>query len=199
MPVPPLHPPTSRLAPPLAPRSTPTAAVASLWVIIPNRYDFASILPAASGFLDAQKAGVRLAALPEASRAAYPWLETPGGAGDSPYGGFFMNGWDYVKVWGGGGGLGGGLVCAFGVGVGRVPWRLDFAGSLPPTPRAATAPRVVDQQTHTTNRHGVWSSQLPPHSQVLPPHGVVHRGAGVVGARLPQGPRRRGAGRGGAG
>jgi len=86
---------------------TPTAAIAALWVVIPNRYDFTTLLPPVSGFLDAQKAGIPLEKLPAASQAAYSWVEMPAGVGDAVQGGWFMTGWDYVKVRGLGLGAGG--------------------------------------------------------------------------------------------
>lgn len=84
----------------------PPVALACLWLVIPNRYDFKAILPGVAGFFDAQKAGVGLGSLQPSSQAAYNFLETPTATSDPVTGGYFVTGWDYVKVgdgWGGGG------------------------------------------------------------------------------------------------
>jgi hypothetical protein len=53
------------------------------------------------------KVGVSLDSLPPASRAAFSWVEMPAGANDTVAGGYFMTGWDYVKVGGWMGGMDG--------------------------------------------------------------------------------------------
>jgi hypothetical protein len=40
------------------PTTNHPAAIAALWVVVPNRYDMTTVLPTVSGFLDAQKVGV---------------------------------------------------------------------------------------------------------------------------------------------
>eukprot|EP00879_Flechtneria_rotunda_P004438 GHRR01004689.1.p1 GENE.GHRR01004689.1~~GHRR01004689.1.p1 ORF type:complete len:1077 (+),score=332.23 GHRR01004689.1:2028-5258(+) len=68
------------------------AAIASVWLMIPNEYNLKDVLPAVTQFVDTARSG----ALPPATALKYSFLESSTATSDSIVGGYYMNS-DYNK------------------------------------------------------------------------------------------------------
>lgn len=69
------------------------AAIAAVWLMIPNQYNLKEVLPSVTAFVDTARAG----SLPSYIQKDYPWLQSPSELSTETLTGGYYVGSDYVK------------------------------------------------------------------------------------------------------